>query len=53
LVCLVGSEMCIRDRVSIDNAEILKEAGADRLVAGSAIFQTENVFEAYEELKGV
>ncbi len=39
--------------VSIDNAEILKEAGADRLVAGSAIFESENVFEAYEELKRV
>lgn len=39
--------------VSIDNAEILKEAGANRLVAGSAIFKSENVFEAYEELRRV
>jgi ribulose-phosphate 3-epimerase len=37
--------------VSLESASILIEAGADRLVAGSAIFNAENSFDAVEAFK--
>ncbi len=37
--------------VSLENAERLIEAGADRLVVGSAIFGSENIIEALAEFK--
>lgn len=37
--------------VSLESAPILIEAGADRLVAGSAIFNAENSFDAVEAFK--
>lgn len=39
--------------VSLDSAPMLIEAGATRLVAGSAIFNSENVFDAVEEFKSL
>lgn len=37
--------------VSLENAQALIDAGANRLVVGSAIFNTPNVFEALENFK--
>jgi len=37
--------------VSMESAPILLEAGADRLVVGSAIFNSDNVFEAITKFK--
>ncbi len=39
--------------VNLETAEQLREAGADRLIVGSAIFASENVVQALEELEGV
>jgi ribulose-phosphate 3-epimerase len=43
---LVGSEMCIRDRVdggiSLETIDVATSAGADTFVAGSAVFKAEN-----------
>jgi len=37
--------------VNLETAPLLKVAGADRLIIGSAIFESENVVEAIEEFK--
>jgi len=39
--------------VSLENAPKLIEAGASRLVVGSAIFHSENVFETIQRFKGL
>jgi ribulose-phosphate 3-epimerase len=39
--------------VNLETAELLRDAGADRLIVGSAIFASENVVQAIEELEGV
>ena len=39
--------------VSLDNAKDLIMAGATRLVAGSAIFDSDNVFDAVEKFKAI
>lgn len=39
--------------VSLENAKALIEAGASRLVVGSAIFDSDNVFESIERFKRV
>lgn len=39
--------------VNMETAEQLREAGADRLIVGSAIFASENVVQALDELAGV
>ena len=39
--------------VNLEIAELLREAGADRLIVGSAIFASENVVQALDELQGV
>ncbi len=39
--------------VNLETAEQLREAGADRLIVGSAIFASENVVQALDELQGV
>jgi ribulose-phosphate 3-epimerase len=39
--------------VSLENAHLLKEAGADRLVVGSAIFGTDNIPEALHEFEQI
>ncbi|MEO8637443.1 MAG: hypothetical protein ABI430_00895 [Candidatus Taylorbacteria bacterium] len=39
--------------VNLENAKLLKEEGADRLVVGSAIFESENLVETVEEFKKV
>lgn len=39
--------------VSLKTAEALIQAGADRLVVGSAIFNTENIFEAIENFQEI
>lgn len=39
--------------VSLDNANALIEAGADRLVVGSAIFGSENVIDSLMEFKNI
>ncbi len=38
--------------VSLENAHLLGEAGADRLVVGSALFETEDFVHSYSEFKG-
>ncbi len=37
--------------VSIENAGILRDAGADRLIIGSAIFDNENVVDAFDTFR--
>ena len=37
--------------VNLETAPLLKAAGADRLVIGSAIFESENIVEAIEKFK--
>lgn len=39
--------------VNLDTAPLLKAAGADRLIIGSAIFEADNVVEAVEEFKSI
>jgi ribulose-phosphate 3-epimerase len=39
--------------VNLDNAVLLKKAGVDALVAGSAIFDKEDIFEVIEEFKSI
>ncbi len=39
--------------VNLETAELLREAGADRLIVGSAIFESENIVQALEELEAV
>ena len=39
--------------VSIENAPLLKHAGADRLVEGSAIFESDNIVDSYNRFKAV
>ncbi len=39
--------------ISLENAKNLIEAGADRLVVGSAIFEAENAFEAIQNFKRI
>ena len=39
--------------VSMETAPLLKEAGADRLIAGSAIFQSENIVDTYKKLERI
>lgn len=36
--------------VSLENADLLKEAGADRLVVGSALFESDNIVDTFEEM---
>ena len=46
-------EIQIDGGVNLDTAPLLKAAGADRLVIGSAIFESENVVEAIERFKNL
>lgn len=39
--------------VNLENAVLLREAGVDAVVAGSAIFDSEDVFEAIEEFRSI
>jgi ribulose-phosphate 3-epimerase len=39
--------------VSIENADLLKNAGAERLVVGSAIFKSDDIVHSFEELKSI
>jgi ribulose-phosphate 3-epimerase len=39
--------------VNLETAPLLKAAGADRLVIGSAIFESENIMEVIEEFKNI
>lgn len=39
--------------ISLSTAEQLKEAGADRLVAGSAIFESDNLVDTYRKLERI
>lgn len=39
--------------VSLENASLLKIAGADRLIVGSALFESEDIVHSYEELKKI
>lgn len=39
--------------VSLETAPLLSDAGADRLIVGSAIFESENVIQAIEEFKAI
>ncbi len=39
--------------VSLENASLLKNAGADRLVVGSALFESDNIVHSFEELKNI
>jgi ribulose-phosphate 3-epimerase len=39
--------------VNLDTAKILVEAGADRLVVGSALFKTDNVIETLEAFESL
>ncbi len=39
--------------VSLDTAPQLVEAGAGRLVVGSAIFESDNIVEAIQSLKNI
>jgi ribulose-phosphate 3-epimerase len=46
-------EIQIDGGVNLETASLLKAAGADRLVIGSAIFESENVVEAVERFKNL
>ena len=39
--------------VSLENALLLKNAGADRLIVGSALFENEDIVHSYEEFKKI
>lgn len=39
--------------VSLETAPLLKHAGVDRLVVGSALFNSENIVDAYEDFKAI
>jgi ribulose-phosphate 3-epimerase len=39
--------------VSLEIAAVLRDAGADRLIVGSAIFDNENVVDAYKKFKNI
>ncbi len=39
--------------VSLENASLLKDAGADRLVVGSALFESEDFVHSFEEFKNI
>ena len=39
--------------VSLENASLLKDAGADRLVVGSALFESDNIVHSFEELRNI
>jgi ribulose-phosphate 3-epimerase len=39
--------------VNLDTAPLLKAAGVDRLIIGSALFESENVVEAIEEFRNI
>jgi ribulose-phosphate 3-epimerase len=39
--------------VSMENASLLKHAGADRLVEGSAIFEADNIVDSYNKFKAI
>lgn len=39
--------------VSLENAKVLSQAGADRLVVGSAIFNSDNPIETIQKLRGL
>jgi ribulose-phosphate 3-epimerase len=39
--------------VNLETAAILKKAGADRLVAGSVLFASDNIVDTYRELKRI
>lgn len=39
--------------VNLENAVLLREAGVDAVVAGSALFDSEDVFEAIEEFRSI
>lgn len=39
--------------VSLDNALLLKEAGANRLVVGSSLFESENIVHSFEQFKKI
>jgi ribulose-phosphate 3-epimerase len=39
--------------VNMETAALLHEAGADRLIVGSAIFESENIVETLEEFEGI
>ncbi len=39
--------------VSLENADLLKEAGADQLVIGSALFGSEDIVDSLEEFKSI
>lgn len=39
--------------VNIDNALLLKNVGADRVVAGSAIFQSSDVVDTFEKIRSI
>lgn len=43
--------MSVDGGVNFDTAPLLVEAGVNRLVSGSAIFESENIIEAIEELR--
>ena len=39
--------------ISIETAGMLRDAGADRLIVGSAIFDNENVVDAYGKFENI
>ncbi len=39
--------------VSLETAPLLKHAGVDRLVVGSALFNSENILDSYEDFKAI
>jgi len=39
--------------VSLENASLLKNAGVDRLIVGSALFETEDIVHSFEEFKRI
>lgn len=46
-------EIQVDGGVSLENAKLLKEAGADRIIVGSAIWKSQNIIETIEEFESI
>ena len=48
-----GASGAIYSGVNVENAKLLKEAGANALVAGSFVFNSKNPIETIQQLKSI
>lgn len=48
-----NTKVSVDGGVTLENAPLLKHAGADRLVVGSAIFESDNIVDTYNKFKQI